>query len=101
MSWIAIACFVGLSLAVLAVLGPKREWEFVLSPAQFIETYAEPQEEEPLGLPLVHRDLALHMGRSADLNRQQLRLVTGAFRAGAILLVAEVIAWIIALLNQS
>jgi len=41
------------------------------------------------------------MGRSADLNRRQLRWVTGAFRLGAILLVAEVIVWIIALVNQS
>jgi hypothetical protein len=99
--WIAIACFVALSLSVLAVLWPRRDWEFVLSPSQFIETYLEPGEEEPLELPLVHRDLALHMGRSADLNRQQLRRVTSAFRVGAVLLVAEVIAWIIALINQS
>jgi len=96
-AWIAIVCFVALSLAVLAVLWPRRDWEFVLSPAQFIKIYVEPNTEEPLELPLVHRDLALHMGRSADLNRRQLRWVTGAFRIGAILLVAEVITWIIAL----
>ena len=51
--------------------------------------------------PEHHRDLALHMGNSAALNRKQLRRLTGAFRAGAVLLVAEVIAWVIVLINQS
>lgn len=30
--WAAIGCFVGLSLSVLAILWPRRDWEFVLSP---------------------------------------------------------------------
>lgn len=99
--WAAIRCFVGLSLSVLAILWPRRDWEFVLSPAQFIGTYVEPEEGDPLGLPAVHRDLALHMGHSADLNRAQFGWLTGAFRLGAILLVAEVVAWVVALVNQS
>jgi len=41
------------------------------------------------------------MGGSAALNREQLRWLTGAFRAGAVLLVAEVIAWVVVLINQS
>lgn len=82
----------------------------------FIETYVEPPEEKPLELPAIHRDLALHMGHSADLNRRQFRWLTAAFRLGAILLencqlrqvraaragrVAEVVAWVVALVNQS
>ncbi len=64
------------------------------------EGYLEPAEGEPLALHLVERDLALHMGRSAEQNRRQLRLLMGAFRVGAALLVVEVLAWVIALVVQ-
>jgi hypothetical protein len=101
MGWVAIGSFVALSLAVLVILWPRRDWEFNLSPAQFIDTYLEPSDEEPLALPAIHRDLALHMGNSADLNRRQLRWLTAAFRVGAVLLVAEVVSWVIVLINQS
>jgi hypothetical protein len=69
------------SLAGLAILWPRRDWEFSLSPAQFIGIYIELADDEPLELPMIHRDLALHMGNSAELNRKQLRWLTGAFRA--------------------
>jgi hypothetical protein len=101
LGWIAIACFVGLSFAVLVILWPRHDWQFNLSPADFVATYLEPANDEPLTLPQIHRDLALHMGRSAALNRGQLRWLTIAFRAGALLLVAETIAWIIVLVSQS
>jgi hypothetical protein len=101
MSWIAIGCFVALGASVLVILWPRRDWEFTLSPERFISTYLEPTEGDPLSLALIHRDLALHMGRSAALNRRQLRWLMVAFRAGALLLMAEVIAWIVVLINQS
>lgn len=100
MGWVAVGCFVALSLAVLVILWPRRDWEFNPSPAQFINIYVEPADTEPLVLPSIHRDLALHMGNSAALNRKQLRWLTGAFRVGAVLLVAEVIAWVVALISQ-
>jgi hypothetical protein len=40
------------------------------------------------------------MGRSADLNRRQLRILMGVFRVGAALLVVEVPAWVVALVVQ-
>jgi hypothetical protein len=101
MSWVAIVCFVALGAAVLAILWPRRDWEFDLSPAQFIATYLEPTEEDPLPLALIHRDLALHMGGSAAANRAQLGRLMIVFRVGALLLVAEVVAWVIALIAQS
>jgi hypothetical protein len=101
MSWVAIGCFVALGVSVLVILWPRRDWEFALSPERFIGTYLEPTEGDPLSLPLIHRDLALHMGRSASLNRGQLRWLMVAFRVGALLLMAEVIAWVIVLINQS
>lgn len=51
-------------------------------------------------LHLIERDLALHMGRSAELNRRQLRALMGVFRVGAVLLVVEVLAWVVALVVQ-
>lgn len=44
---------------------------------------------------------ALHMGHSAQLNRDQLRRLTTAFRIGAVLLLAEVIAWGVALVERA
>jgi hypothetical protein len=99
-AWIAIGCFVLLGFAVLLVLWPRQDWEFSLAPDQFITTYLEPAEGEPLALHLVERDLALHMGRSAKLNRRQLRTLMGVFRVGAVLLVVEVLAWVVALVVQ-
>jgi hypothetical protein len=78
-AWIAIGCFVLLGFAVLMVLWPRRDWGFSLAPDQFIATYLEPAEGDPLALHLIERDLALHMGRSADLNRRQLRTLMGSF----------------------
>jgi hypothetical protein len=86
---------------VLAILWPRRDWEFALSPSLLISTYVEPAEGEPLALPMIHRDLALHMGNSAALNRRQLRSLMVVFRLDAVLLVAEVIAWVIVLFNQA
>jgi len=99
--WIAIGCFIGLSLSVLVILWPRHDWVFALSPAQLISTYIEPAEDPPVDLLTIHRDLALHMGSSIQGNRSQLRWLFGAFRLGAVLLAAEVVAWVIALIHQS
>jgi hypothetical protein len=101
LSWIAIACFIALGLAVVAILWPRRDWEFALAPEKFIATYVEPDEGEPLPLHLIHRDLALHMGNSAALNRGQLGQLMSVFRIGALLLVSEVVAWVGVLVSQS
>ncbi len=99
-AWMAIGCFVLLGFAVLLVLWPRRDWEFSLAPDEFIATYLEPADGEPLALHLIERDLALHMGRSAELNRRQLRTLMTVFRFGALLLVVEVLAWAVALVAQ-
>lgn len=98
--WIAIACFVLLGFVVLIVLWPRHDWEFSLAPDRFIATYLEPANGDPLDIHLIQRDLALHMGRSAELNRRQLRILMIAFRLGALLLVAEVLAWVVALYTR-
>lgn len=99
-AWVAIGCFVLLGFAVLAVLWPRHDWEFSLAPEQFIGSYLEPADEKPLAPHLIERDLALHMGRSTAQNRDQLRTLMGVFRIGAVLLVGEVLAWVLAILLQ-
>jgi hypothetical protein len=99
-AWVAIGCFVLLGFAVLLVLWPRRDWEFSLAPDEFIATYLEPADGNPLALHLIERDLALHMGRSAELNRRQLRTLMSVFRLGALLLVVEVVAWVVALVAR-
>jgi hypothetical protein len=96
----AIACFVLLGFSVLLVLWPRRDWEFSLAPGELIATYLEPANEPPLEIHLIERDLAIHMGNSAEQNRRQLKILMTAFRIGAVLLVGEVIAWVVALLLQ-
>jgi hypothetical protein len=99
-AWFAIGCFIGLSLSVLAILWPRDDWQFSLSPPNFIATYVEPADASPLGLPMIYRDLALHMGNSIENNRRQLRWVFAAFRVGVLLLTGEVVAWVIALVHH-
>ncbi len=98
--WIAIGCFVLLGFAVLLILWPRRGWEFSSAPEEFIATYLEPTDGEPLEIHLIERDLALHMGRSTELNRRHMKTLTTAFRFGALLLLAEVLAWLVALAEQ-
>jgi hypothetical protein len=101
-AWVAIGCFIGLGIAVLAILWPpRRDWEFAIEPSRLIATYLEPEEGDPLDVPAIQRDLALHMGASARLNRAQLRRLTTAFRIAAILLLAEVVAWVVVLVERS
>lgn len=87
---------------MLLVLWPRRDWEFSVVPDEFIATYLEPADAHPLALhmQMIQRDLALHMGRSGQLNREQLWILMTVFRVGAVLLVCEVLAWIVALMAQ-
>jgi hypothetical protein len=99
--WIAVGCFILLGVAVVAILWPRKDWQFDVSPGQFIATYLEPQDADPLPPARIHRDLALHMGRSASANRGQLRVLMTVFRVAAVLLVAEVLAWVVVLVNET
>ena len=103
-SWLAIGCFCLLGFTVMAILWPRRDWMFSVNARAFIATYLEPYgpepygpDAEPMALPMIHRDLALHMEDSFDSNRRQLRVLMGSFRAGAVLLLAEVVAWVVAI----
>lgn len=92
--WVAIAAFGLVGASVLTVLWPRTDWAFTVNAERFIATYVE-SHEGPLPLPEIHRDLALHMSTSYVVNARQLRVLTIAFRIGAIFLVGEVTAWVV------
>ena len=92
-SWIAVALFAAVGTAAMFVLWPRKDWEFLAGPRRLIATYIE--AAEPLPLDEIHRDLALHMENSYDDNARRLQRLILAFRWAAILLAAEVVAWVI------
>jgi len=97
LGWLAIACFIALAGSILAVLWPRKHWEFDVSPTRLISEYIEPPDGQPIALPDIHRDLALHMDRSAAANRRHLQRAMMMFRVGVLLLVFEVVAWVVLL----
>jgi hypothetical protein len=101
LAWLTIGCFVALGLIFRALLWPWREWKFTINAQAFIRDYLEPAEGDPLDLPGIHRDLALHMGASWRRNETQLRRLFLGFRLAATLLVGEIVFWVLALANQS
>lgn len=92
-TWFAIGAFAGLTVATLRVLWPRYEWEFSIQPVTLIETYIEaPDAQDPLSLPSLHRDIAIHMDESASRNQKELDLLTRAFRIAGALLAIEIVA---------
>jgi hypothetical protein len=96
--WVATICFGLLGVAVLAVLWPRHDWVFTVNARRFIATYVE-SAEGPLGVPEIHRDLALHMSASYEANARQLNWLSIAFRVGSLLLIGEVVAWVVGIVD--
>jgi hypothetical protein len=91
-TWLALASFVSLSIAILAILWPHR-LEFTADPANVIGSYIE--TDEPLSSAEIHRDLALHMHDSYADNLVGQKQLALRFRLAAVLLTTEVTLWII------
>ncbi len=62
-----------------------------------MQTYADPN---PLELPLVHRDLALHMGASYRVNRRELGRLVTMVRGCSLLLLIEIALWVVDLIAK-
>lgn len=74
-------------------LWPRRDWEVAAGPRRLIATYVE--SSDPLSLPEIHRDLALHMEDSYDENPARLTRLIFVFRAAAAALGVEILAWMV------
>jgi hypothetical protein len=96
--WVAVAAFAVVGVCVLLVLWPRSDWSFSASAADIISEYIEP---DPLELPLIHRDLAIHRSAAYDDNARQLKGLFLVFRLGLILLVAQVASWVAALAERA
>ncbi|MCW2982527.1 MAG: hypothetical protein JWR63_97 [Conexibacter sp.] len=92
-TWVAIGAFLGVGVAVLAVLWPRHDWEFGAQPKGLLAQYAEPAHTP---LAMIHRDLAIHRSASFARNTRQLRSVLLWLRVGMCLLAVEVVAWVVA-----
>jgi hypothetical protein len=95
----AIGLFVVLGASVIAILWPRDDWEYAVRPELLIANYVE--HPQPLGLPEIHRDLALHMDNSYLRNRGQLLRLVWLFRMASIFLIVEVVAWVVDLIIQA
>jgi hypothetical protein len=98
-SWLAVLGFVGLSASTLLILWPRRDWEFAAIPRRLISIYIE--TENPLSVERIHRDLALHMQDSYDMNEARLERLIVYFRLAVVLLTVEVLAWVIDIASRS
>lgn len=93
-SWLALAGFVGVAAASLAVLWP-RKWEIATNPRDVIATYVESREPAPI--EELHQDLSIHMHGSYLANQKDLEKLVVFFQAASLLLAVEVMLWIIAI----
>ena len=97
-AWIALGCFIGVSALTLLLLLPRR-WEFAAVPRRIIGTYVE--AEAPLPLPMIHRDLALHMEDSYVKNEVGLERMIIRFGLALGLLALEVVSWTVEIATRS
>jgi hypothetical protein len=97
--WLAVASLAALGLALLAVLWPRPEWRATPSASRVIESAIESADPRPL--PLIRRDLALHMERARKENDALYERLVRYFRLGGVLLGTEVLAWIIELATRA
>lgn len=97
-TWLALASFVTLSIAALAILWPHR-LEFTANSANVIENYVE--TAQPLSVADIHRDLALHMHASYAENLEGQKQLASRFRLAGVLLTVEVLFWIFDLASKA
>ncbi|HEV8602631.1 MAG TPA: hypothetical protein VGQ68_04455 [Gaiellaceae bacterium] len=99
-TWFALVLFLAFGAACLKVLWPRAEGAdgFSAAPSLVIQEYLEPEDDEPVSLSSLYRDLALHAEAAYEHNKtEHYDELTRFFRAGVLLLMVEVTVWVIAL----
>jgi hypothetical protein len=97
-AWLALAGFVAVAAASLAVLWPRR-WEVTTSSRDVITHYVE--SAEPAPVEDLHQDLSLHMHGSFLANSEDLAKLVVLLQVASVLLAVEVVLWIIAVAMNS
>ncbi|HET7416248.1 MAG TPA: hypothetical protein VFJ61_01285 [Solirubrobacterales bacterium] len=92
-SWLALATFVGVAAAFLAILWPRR-WEVAANPNIVVKAYIE--SEEPISIEDLHRELSFHLYGSYLENRPALERLVVYFQIANVLFAVELVLWIAA-----
>jgi hypothetical protein len=98
LSWLALATFVGVATAFLAILWP-RGWEVAANPHVVIRTYIE--SAEPISIEDLHRELSFHVFGSYLENRRSLERLVVYFQVANVLFAAELVLWIAAVASTA
>jgi hypothetical protein len=97
-AWAAVLAFLALSLALLAVLWPRTEWQPATDPSWIIRAI---EAEGQATLPRMRRRLALEMEATYRSNSRLYERLARYFRVAAALLNVEVIGWIFDLASKA
>jgi hypothetical protein len=93
----ATACFGIVALCAVAILFPRRQWEFTLDPTAMIRMYRErpPSSENELFAEVAD---SLHQCRLR--NAARIEILAWRFRAASVVLIGGVLAWILELSSR-
>jgi hypothetical protein len=100
-TWVAIALFVCFGAVALRILWPQAGGTegFTAVPSALIAEFLEGATAH--SLPKMYRELALHGEVAHDVNQERhFTPLTWYFRVAIFLLMAEVVAWVVALVTQ-
>jgi len=97
-AYLALASFVGVATALLAVIWPRR-WDFAINSHDVIGTYIE--SAHPASIREMHRELSFHMYGSYLHNHTGLEELVVFFQIANVLLAVELVLWILAIVFAS
>jgi hypothetical protein len=85
-AWIAVAAFVGLSVAVLKILWPRRDWEFAMHSGFLLAS--RPHAE-------FVRELTVYLSASIMRNEAELDRMMTTLNIGSVCLALQIVAWVV------
>lgn len=97
LDWYAVGCFVGVAVLSLFILAPRRGWFYTHNIDLLCERYDHHQEWSTLGG--MHRRLADANQSNWEDNKTKLSQMQVAFVIASLLLVAEVVFWLMSLVD--
>jgi hypothetical protein len=93
----AVCCFVVVGVLTIAIMFPRKRWQFGLDPDAIIAMYgAQPAGSDDE----IYRDAAHNLHQYRLHNAAQIEMLFWIFRAASIFLVCGVLAWILELATR-
>ena len=91
---LAVVGFLGVAVTTVMIWRPVGG-KFIHDAGVIVGSYVE--GDPPLGLPEVHRELALWLGKASDSNRRRLEVKLRAFNVGLTSLLVEIVGLVVVL----